>query len=333
MHQTISWLINAEPWVAYRTLIDLCHLSEDDPLVQTTRLAMLDDAKIKALITELQDWPGTILKAHNNASHLLHKLVFLADLGIKATDPGIQLVVEKILATQSTEGMFQVLVNIKPSYGGSGEDQFAWMLCDAPLITYALLRFGGREDARLQKSISALIGSIHDNGWHCTVSPQLGNFRGPGRKSDPCPYATLVMLRVLSQLTGTNLDPARIGSEALLTLWQQRKERKAYLFGMGSNFSKLKSPLIWYDLLHVLDVLTNFTWLNQDERFQEMLDLLQDKADIQGRFTPDSVWMAWKGWEFGQKKQPSAWVTFIALRALMRAGRLSQFPSISPGRG
>lgn len=318
---TTSWLTENEFWITYRALIDLYGLSGDDPQVKRARQDMLADVRIKGLIAELQNWPGTNLKAHNDASHLLHKLVFLADLGINKSDSGMQTIIQKILSNQSSEGIFQVQVNIKPAYGGSGEDQYAWMLCDAPLITYSLVKFGLFENGGVQTSIKSLATLIEDYGWPCKVSPQLGKFRGPGRKSDPCPYATLAMLRLLSSVSSQEQYATRTGAETLLTLWQQRKERKAYLFGMGTDFIKLKAPLIWYDLLHVLDVLSNFTWLFQDQRLQEMLDLLQSKADNKGRFTPESIWMAWKDWEFGQKKQPSAWVTLLATRILIRTGR------------
>ncbi|HSQ27885.1 MAG TPA: hypothetical protein VLM80_12250 [Anaerolineales bacterium] len=324
---TASWLTETEPWITYRALIDLYDLSEDNPLVKHARQDMLADGRINGLIAELQNWPGTILKAHNDASHLLHKLVFLADLGMNKSDPGMQAIIQKILSNQSIEGIYQVRVNIKPAYGGTGEDQYAWMLCDAPLITYSLLKFGLSANEQVQASIKSMANLIRDNGWPCTVSPQLGKFRGPGRKSDPCPYATLAMLRLLSALPSQEQYATRTGAETLLTLWQQRKERKAYLFGMGTDFRKLKAPLIWYDLLHFLDVLTNFTWLFQDQRLQEMLDLLQSKADDKGRFTPESIWMAWKDWEFGQKKQPSAWITLIANRTLKRTGRLPESPT------
>jgi hypothetical protein len=101
-------------------------------------------------------------------------------------------------------------------------------------------------------------------------------------------------------------------------LWTQRKEKKYYLFAMGSGFMKLKAPLIWFDLLHVLDVLTCFPWVRQDARVHEMADILRPRADADGRFTPESIWMAWKDWDFGQKKIPSVWVTFLALRILKR---------------
>ena len=48
---------------------------------------------------------------------------------------------------------------------------------------------------------------------------------------------------------------------------------------MGTDFRKLKVPLVWYDLLHVLDVLSRFHWLKDDPRLLDMLELLKSKAD------------------------------------------------------
>jgi hypothetical protein len=85
---------------------------------------------------------------------------------------------------------------------------------------------------------------------------------------------------------------------------------------MGTDFRKLKVPFIWYDLMHVLDVLARFSWLHCDPRFGDMLAVLQAKADGEGRFTLESVWTAWKEWEFGQKRTPSRWLTLMAWRVL-----------------
>ena len=90
------------------------------------------------------------------------------------------------------------------------------------------------------------------------------------------------------------------------------------MFYMGSDFRKLKAPFIWYDILHVLEVLTQFDWLKNDPRLKEMINLLAAKADAQGRFTPESIWKAWSGWDFGQKKEPSRWLTFLILRIMRR---------------
>jgi len=87
---------------------------------------------------------------------------------------------------------------------------------------------------------------------------------------------------------------------------------------MGTDFRKLKAPFVWYDILHVLDVLTQFSWLRNDSRLKEMSDIVKPKANNEGKYTPESEWKAWKEWEFGQKKQPSRWLTFLVLRILLR---------------
>ncbi len=170
-------------------------------------------------------------------------------------------------------------MNIKPGYGGTGEDQLAWMLCDAPLILYALIKFEDGITIDYQDSVNHLIALQRENGWPCAVSPDLGKFRGPGRKNDPCPYATLLMLQLLSQFPEKHNDPVvRTGVETILSLWEERSEKRPYLFAMGSTFSKLKAPLLWYDILHVTDVLTQIPWAIKDERLQEMINVIFTKS-------------------------------------------------------
>ncbi len=204
-------------------------------------------------------------------------------------------------------------------FGGSGEETWAWALCDAPLLLYALSKLGFGNDPRVRRGIDYLTRLVRDNGWPCVVSKELGKFRGPGRKADPCPYATLAMLKLLS-LNPSDRESihARTGVETLLTHWQQREEQHPYMFFMGTDFCKLKAPLVWYDLLHVLDVLANFQVCSADPRYLSMLEILQNKANQDGRFIPESIWTVWKDWEFGQKKIPSYWVTFLACRIIKR---------------
>jgi hypothetical protein len=108
------------------------------------------------------------------------------------------------------------------------------------------------------------------------------------------------------------------GAETLLGLWQRRREQRPYLFAMGTDFARLKAPLIWHDILHVTEVLTQLEWLRSDKRLGEMVAIVKAKAGDQGRFTPESIWEAWREWDFGQKREPSAWLTLIASRMLRR---------------
>ena len=114
---------------------------------------------------------------------------------------------------------------------------------------------------------------------------------------------------------------AHIGAETLLCLWNESVTSHPYMFFMGTDFRKLKVPFVWYDIIHVLDVLSSFEWLKNDRRLLDMVDIIIEKVDTNGCFKLDSVWMAWKDWEFGQKKEPSRWLTLMVWRILLRVGR------------
>jgi len=315
----IEWLLAGEPWIEYRTRRDLLGQSEQDPRVTSARKSMLADAQVQSIVRELSVWPGTVLASHKSASQLFHKLAFVADLGLLAKDPGVEAITTRILKHQSAEGPFQLPMNIPVHFGGTGQEQWAWALCDAPLIVYALVKLGLGSDPAVKAAIGYLTGLLRSNGWPCVVSKELGKFRGPGRKDDPCPFANLAMLKMLAEIAEWRDGPAcRTGGEALLDLWDESIARHPYMFFMGTDFRKLKVPFVWYDLMHVLDALSRFIWLRQDRRLLDMVGVLKGKADQQGHFTLQSIWTAWKDWEFGQKKTPSRWLTLMAWRIFKR---------------
>jgi hypothetical protein len=321
--KTIEWLLQGEPWIEYRTRVDLLEQPESHPQVILARKAMLADPKIKTLLTELTDWPGTVLSSHKSASQSFHKLSFVADLGLNINDPPVRKIVDKVMEHRSKQGPFQLPMNIPTHFGGSGKDEWAWALCDAPVILASLIQMGMREDQRVQVAIEYLESLVRENGWPCAVSPELGKFRGPGRKEDPCPYATLVMLKVLAHVPSLRESrSAEIGFETLLSLWEKSKDRHPYMFFMGTDFRKLKAPLFWYDILHVLDVLSYFKKARKDRRFKQMLNLVETKADGGGRYIPESIWTAWKDWDFTQKKIPSRGLTFYVRRILKRVSTI-----------
>ena len=168
------------------------------------------------------------------------------------------------------------------------------------------------------RAVEHLTGHIRENGWPC-AGAYTDNFRGPGRKSDPCPYATLLGLKALTacpEPVEHKIIEAGVGS--LLWHWDIRTERKVYLFGIGTDFRKPKLPLVWYDILHVVDVLSQHEAARLDPRYRAMLKELMSQADDSGRFTAASMYRAWKEWAFADKKQPSPGITLVAWRAAMR---------------
>jgi hypothetical protein len=318
--KSLEWLLEGDAWVQYRTRVDLLGQAESDPQVRAARKAMLADPKIRSLLAELTDWPGAVLNSHRSASQPFHKLAFVADLGLDLRDAPVKAIAKKVMAHRSVQGPFQLPMNVPTHFGGSGKDTWAWALCDAPILASALVKMGLGDDERVQTAVRYLDGLIRDNGFPCAVSPELGRFRGPGRKEDPCPFATLAMLKLIARVPDLREGrSAKIGVETLLTLWGESQKRHPYMFFMGTDFRKVKAPMFWYDILHVLDILSHFEWARKDKRFKEMLGVLQSKADGDGRYTPESIWTAWKDWDFGQKKIPSRGLTFFVERILKEA--------------
>jgi hypothetical protein len=312
----ISWLLDCgEPWTRYRTLVDLSGQPVDDPKVKAERATLLAHPQVQALVAAAAAWGQRPLKRHNDAGHPLYAFSTLADFGLTADDRGLEPAIAAVLAHQSAEGAFQSVLNIAPQFGGSGEDTWTWLLCDAPTLLYSLLAMGLGSQPPVQRAVEHLAGLVNDNGWRCLGGPEVGKFRGPGRKDDPCPVANVYALKALALVPELVDSPAtRTGAEMLLSHWERRAERKMYLFGMGTDFCKLKYPFVWYDILHITSVLARLPFVHADPRFQEMVAAITGQADSQGRYTAGSMYTAWKGWSFADKKNPSPWLTFLVLR-------------------
>jgi hypothetical protein len=291
-----------------------------DEEVLAARKEMVSHPQVQGLLGDLGSWGDRPLKRHNDASHPIYSLSTLADFGVRAEDTDVLIGLEAILDHQSPEGAFQTLLSIPTRYGGSGEDGWSWMACDAPTVLYALLAMGLGDNARVQRAVEHLVSLVEENGWRCVVGAELGSMRGPGRKADPCPIVSVYGLKALSQAPDwVDSGATRIGAEMLLRHWEHQTERKLYLFGIGTDFRKLKYPFVWYNVLHVVGVLSRFPFVRRDPRFQEMVDVVLAQGDGDGRFTAGSMYRAWKDWSFAGKKEPSPWLTFLCCQVLRRS--------------
>lgn len=320
MRSAFDWS-QAEPWLRYAVRTQL--FGEPREGLPQLRAHALADPKLQAWLADVAAYHDMVVNNHKNMNLPLHKLWFLLDMGYGAEVPQIAAALGAIRDHRDAAGVFASRVNIPTHFGGSGEPTFGWALCDAPLLAGALLLAGAPYAADAEEAARALLATAIPEGFPCAVSPELGSFRGPGKKSDPCPYATLAMLRLLALLPGqAEGAAARAGAETLLMLWEQSLTRHPYLFYMGTDFRKLKAPLAWYDLVSVLDCLSRFPFAVADARFGQMLALLEGKQAADGSFTPESVYKACEAWDFGQKKKPSPTLTFYCMRIAKRAGRL-----------
>jgi len=308
---------NGDIWLQYATRMHMLEESKED--MADLKLQALSDPKIKAYLNDITDFHSILVSNHKNPDLPIHKLLFLLDIGFTTDVSEIQTAVDKIMENKDSNGIYQSLTNIPKHFGGSGEDLFGWCLCDAPLLLFALLKSGIDYNKHIKQGVDYLVGFHQECGFPCTVSKEFGKFRGPGRKDDPCPYASLSMLKLLSAIPEYNeSDIVRETAGTLLSLWGNSLERHPYMFYMGTDFRKLKAPAMWYDIVSVVDVLSRVEHVKSDAHFIEMVSLIKSKQDDNGLFTPEAVFQKFKGWDFGQKKSPSPYLTYLCHQILER---------------
>lgn len=312
-----SLLNCSDNWLKYAIRLHLCG-DPKDHLVQLRNEA-LADSRIQSTLNDVANFHGVLVTNHRNPDLPIHKLLFLLDLGFDRDVPATKAAVDAILEHQDDHGIFQSLTNVPKHFGGAGVDVFSWCLCDAPLLLLALLKVGVDYNETIKPGINHLVSLSRDNGFPCAVSPELGKFRGPGKKDDCCPYATLIMADVLSYIPEYRDSPIAASTvEALLRLWENSLEQHPYMFYMGTDFRKLKAPSNWYDIVSVAGVLSKYKFAQHDPRFLEMVTLIRDKQDENGFFVPESAYQKMKDWDFGQKKSPSPYLTYLCLRIMKR---------------
>lgn len=305
-------LASPSPWVRLQTRVEL--LGEPAP---RERRELVSHPVVKRLTRDAAQWPAGTKGDHRSGKDLLNKLSLLADFGLRSGDPEIGTFVERVLARTGSDGRLLGYV-LFPKRSNP-----EWMFdVDGQDTLLALVSLGFAEDDRVRRALAALLAlESAGGGW---VWPEARSPLPCRRFAGGCPYPTLKVLRILARTPrGAESDAARRGVELVLSLWERRNEERRYGFGMGSDFAKLRYPFIWFDVLHVVEALSPYGWAWSDARFRELLDLVVAKADADGRFTPESVSLEWKDLCFGQKREPSPFLTFVVHRILRREPRRS----------
>jgi hypothetical protein len=307
----------SEPWLQYAIRLNLLNERKED--LSGLKNEALKDKKIQVYLRDITDFNSMLVSNHKNPELSVNKLLFLLDIGFSTDVPEIESAVGQIMDRKDRFGVYQSLTNIPKHYGGKGEDVFGWCLCDAPLLLLALLKAKIDYQQHIKQGVDHLVGLQKKQGFPCSVAEEHGTFRGPGRKDDCCPYATLIMLNLMSEIDEyRDSDVARNCVDAILSLWENSLDRHPYMFYMGTDFRKLKAPAIWYDVVSVADCLSKFKYARADARFIQMIDLIRGKQDTSGMFTPESVYQKCNGWDFGQKKAVSPYLTYLCVRLLKR---------------
>ena len=300
-----------EPWVKYNLKL----LQSEDGSKEFDELTA--DPRIQSLIDECIRWPDPPIKRHNDAKHPLHKIEMLADMGLDIRDQWINAICNLIMENRTEDGYFASKVEIPERWGGKDTWTMEWMQCDSPLLLYALQKFG-IENEITNEAARIMVWNVENNGWRCRSS--IPKFRGPGRKDDYCPYGNLITLKALSLGKYRGTEAVQNGIDSHILHWETRGGKKIRMFGIGTTFRRLKYPNVWFDILHVVDVLSTYPYAREHDEFWEMWEVVKGKQQPEGGFVPESVWKAWSEWSFGQKKEPSPWMTMRIAQITSRLG-------------
>jgi hypothetical protein len=311
----IVWLRAAEePWVVYNTLLDLVGAEADSSVVRAAYAAMQADPRIAELLAALDPWPPEKPSSGAyEAKDSIWKLATLGDFGLHRDDARITALSERVFAAQADDGGF-----LQGGFTHTKTWNTRPYMCVAHVMTYVLARFGYLGDPRLERAYEQIAAWQRlDGGWH----PNKQLLPGEAREAEPsCPFGTLNVLRALvAHPALRDSAGARRAAENLLNCWVRRDEPyRPVGFGIGSTWDKTQYPFVQYQLLKVADTLVQVPALYGDPRLGEILDRLRAKQGPDGLWTAESINKPWSEFDFGQKKQPSAWITFLALRALAR---------------
>jgi hypothetical protein len=314
----IPYLLQSNPWTKYRTLIDLLEVPKDAEKVKKTYEELTQNQQIQTLITEINEWFPQSITRHNVPYLSHYKFLMLAEFGLEKTEGEIPEII-KTVTSHVDKNSFSIRQTLPQKGEGFSKpdpqaDEWHAMPCDSPLITYSLLLLG-HKDEQVQKSIESLNKFWETKqGWFCHFFFVDGQFK---KHKIGCPMAGLMALQVFSQVP--ELKESVYAKNAYEPIKFHRAFGKSiYFFGRSKKFWTFKYPFVWYNALYLADVLTRFDFLKDEELVKELVKWIETAQDENGRFKPTSIFMPYKSWDFGNKKEPSPWITFLCCRILKR---------------
>lgn len=310
---TAEWLLGADPWTAYATRTRLLGEPGGEEARRAAASATLADPRVKALVAEASEYFPRLATRHTDSKLSHYKMRMLADFGLRIED-GLGGLVEAAKA-RTKDGLYAIRQNI-PMKGFDPAEEWNALPCDNPVVLYALLALGDASPGtaaqveRLKEAWSA------GAGWFCGLPFVAGQFK---REQAGCPMAGLAALEVFS-LEGPGADGPWVRNAFAALEHHYRLGKSIYYFGRGKKFFAFKYPYVWYNALYVADVLVRFPFARGHEMTRRLVDWIRSGADAEGRYAATSVFLENKDWDFGNKKAPSPWITYLCHSVLDRAG-------------
>lgn len=316
-----EWLLKSNPWTRYNTLIDILGEDKDSEVAVLAKKELLASEQVQGLISDTLNWQPIAPTGNNDSKISYYKLRMIADFGLTIDDESMKIIADKA-TSHVVDDMFAargtIPVKMKKGEEYKKPDPYAdvWHAspCNSPIITYALKKIG-RESTQLDKAIDKLVNNWEESyGWFCHFFFVEGQFK---KLQAGCPMAALMALEVFSLVPHLKESPyAKRAFEALKFHYEYGKT--LYYFGRSKKFWTLKYPFVWYNALYLAEVLTRFEFTKGEPLVRELIDWIIEAQDEQGRYKSTSIFMPYKSWDFGNKREASPWITFLCYRILKR---------------
>lgn len=302
----ISWLLDPiDPSLRFRVSVELLDMPPNHSDLADCKRAIPSSKAVKCVL-DLMHPGGYWLQKNPTTGQTVGDgveygsfatthfcLSYLAELGMDCTNKQVAKAAERYLNLQQPDG-----------------DWYRHFSCLFGFNIVTFLRLGYRDDPRLYKAMTLLFNSIRpDNGYLCDLHEV------PSQRARSCIRGSTKALEAFAEL-----GSAYSKHESCLRLanyFLEREgvyQRKAPEQTVNTDVHTLIFPFHWRaGLLQILLSLAKLGY-GRDKRLRRAWNLLDSKADSQGRF-PLEWSPSQSPWKVGKRGQANKWVTFYAYLA------------------
>ncbi len=325
----LDWLLEKDqenPSVRYLALKELLDLPESDQEVRAAFKDIMSSGPIPEILARqdaqgfwIEPGPGYLPKYTST----VWEIIFLAQLGANAGDARVR------------KGGDYLMAHARGKHGGfsMSATPSGAVHCLQGNLCAAVSDLGFADDARLAKALDwmacSVTGDAYTDPEGSTTPPQYyrSGISGPGflcsaNDHQPCAWGAVKVALGLSKVPPQKRNPmmnkaVQACVDFLLSVDPATADYPhPYAPKASSSWFKFGFPVFYItDMLQILEALLGLG-LAGDARLRNAIDLLSGKQDAQGRWLMEYSYNGKTLVEIEEKKQPSKWVTFRALRVL-----------------
>lgn len=318
---TLDWLLDrSNPAVRARALSDLLGRPDDDPDLAAARASIMAAPPVTTMLAAMEPgghWgPAKSFYTGKYASTVWTLLV-LAELGADGTDPRIQAACDFILTHAQHRESGGFAMHGTEKNGGRASEVIP---CLTGNMVWALLRFGRRDDEKVQAGIDWITRyQRFDDGDGAPEGWPYDRFEICfGRHS--CHMGVVKALKALAAIpeaerSAAVRDTIARGVEFMLI---HHVFKRSHDLGKVSKpgWKRFGFPLMYQtDILEIVNLLLDLGV--DDPRLADAVGVIREKRGADGRWLQANPYSTLVPFE--EKGAPSKWLTLHALRALKRA--------------